>query len=114
MVTQVRFVQFLQIGHTYYYICDDGRVLSTSHPDTPISTWKEIASFNGKGYRRVRIARQNFKVHRLVAENFIPNPENRPYVLHIDGDRTNNHYTNLRWAATQSNYTRQPDPSLFD
>ena len=31
-------------------------------------------------------------------------PDNLPYVLHIDGDRTNNHYTNLEWSARQSNH----------
>ena len=66
--------------------------------------YREIASFNGKGYRRVRIQGKNFKVHRLVAEAFVPNPDNFPHVLHIDGDRHNNHYTNLEWSKSQSNH----------
>ena len=73
-------------------------------PSSPGALCKEIASFNGKGYRRVRLAGKNFKVHRLVAEAFVPNPDNLPHVIHIDGNRTNNHFSNLRWSATQSNH----------
>jgi hypothetical protein len=39
-----------------------------------------------------------------VAEAFVPNPDNLPNVLHLDGDRENNHYTNLKWSNSQSNH----------
>ena len=92
------------MGHTFYYIFDDGTVRSTRNVLSPIDTWKFIATFNGKGYRRIRIQGKTFKVHRLVAEAFVPNPDNFPHVLHIDGDRTNNHHTNLAWSNSQSNH----------
>lgn len=43
------------------------------------------------------------KIHRLVAEVFIPNPDNKPYVDHIDTDRANNDVTNLRWVTPKEN-----------
>lgn len=45
--------------------------------------------------------KQNFYVHELVAKHFVPNPDNLPYVEHIDGNRLNNNANNLRWTATK-------------
>lgn len=44
-----------------------------------------------------------FYVHRLVAQNFLPNPINLPEVNHIDEDKTNNHIDNLAWVTCKDN-----------
>lgn len=49
--------------------------------------------FKGKQYIKY--------THRLVAEYFIPNPDNLPIVHHIDGNKTNNFYKNLQWVSTE-------------
>lgn len=47
--------------------------------------------------------RKNFSVHRLVAQAFIPNPENKPCIDHINTDRSNNRVENLRWVTPKEN-----------
>lgn len=44
-----------------------------------------------------------FLVHRLVAKHFVPNPENKSDVNHLDGDKYNNYYLNLRWDTSGDN-----------
>jgi len=64
-------------------------------------------SINTKGYPTVCIyVNGEFKttrIHRLVAKSFIPNPENKPEVNHIDGVKTNNNVFNLEWVTGSEN-----------
>ena len=59
------------------------------------------------GYKKVELykdkKRKSFKVHRLVAQAFIPNPENKREVNHIDGNKHNNKVNNLEWVTSSEN-----------
>lgn len=63
-----------------------------------------LSNIEEGGYLRVTLAgldkkRKSFLVHRLVAQAFIPNPENKPTVNHKDKDRKNNYVENLEWCT---------------
>ena len=63
--------------------------------------------YSGKQYLMVTLTKNNEqfnkKVHRLVAEHFIPNPENKPQVNHLDGNKENNQKENLEWVTNREN-----------
>lgn len=60
-----------------------------------------------KGYCYIRLNKngeqKQFLLHRLVAEHFIPNPENKPCIDHINTDKTDNRIENLRWVTQKEN-----------
>ena len=62
---------------------------------------------NGKGYYSTDLIKDKklhkFYIHRLVATLFIPNPENKPWVNHLDNNPSNNHFDNLEWCTPQEN-----------
>lgn len=86
-----------------YMISTTGKVLSIPRPGTK---HREPAlralSLNHDGYVKVRLLANGkdvtARVHRLVAEAFIPNPDNKETVNHKDGNKENNNIDNLEWA----------------
>jgi hypothetical protein len=85
-------------GYSNYLIYDDGRVWSKYFKNTRTGKFiKPIMDTNG--YLRVCLSNQKrYSIHRLVAIHYIPNPENKLEVHHEDGNKTNNHISNLRWV----------------
>lgn len=67
----------------------------------------------GAGYVKADLwkdgQRKQTTVHRLVAEAFLPNPEGKPEVNHLDGDKTNNHAENLEWCTRAENEQHAKD-----
>ena len=91
-------------------------------PDYQVSSWGRVYNTyterfinpeeTEKGYLRVDLYEQSGnrthkKVHRLVAEAFIPNPDGKPQVNHKDGNKKNNSYTNLEWVTDAENKEHQ-------
>ena len=99
-----------------YQVSNFGRVKSLGRnikkPLTKIGyVWQSERILKGrkdtKGYLRVVLYKdqtpKGFKVHRLVAVAFIPNPENKPEVDHINRDKIDNSVNNLRWVSHKEN-----------
>lgn len=95
-----------------YSITNDGRVYSHSRIEQrdgvkgPISylvkgRWMRQQIRNG--YLRVCLSGKHYSVHRLVAESFIPKIENKTYINHLDGNKSNNLASNLEWCTAKEN-----------
>ena len=86
-----------------YQVSNYGRVKSLKHLDELVLK----PSKKRNGYLGVVLCENgnthSFGVHRLVAEVFIPNPQNLPQVNHKDEDKTNNRVENLEWCSSKYN-----------
>lgn len=64
---------------------------------------ERLTPMPNRQYLSVRLAGKTRPIHRVVAEAFIPNPDNKPEVDHIDGNKHNNNADNLRWVTRSEN-----------
>jgi hypothetical protein len=109
----------------YYEVSNTGKVRRKDH----ITVYKNGArarfsqtilkpSVFKKGYLMVFLSVKSKKkaksVHRIVAEAFIPNPENKETVNHIDCDKTNNHVSNLEWLSNEENIQHSVENGRYE
>ena len=94
-----------------YYITKDGKVYISNYRNTGIDKEMKpriIAGYYALGLEDPKSTPENriqkiHKIHRLLAEYFIPNPDNKPCVNHKDGNKLNNNLNNLEWVTISEN-----------
>lgn len=87
-----------------YEISNTGRIYTTKR----FKHRKELTPYcKPNGYLQIKLSNDGVKhheyIHRLVAQAFLPNPDNLPEVNHIDGNKLNNNVENLEWCSRLDN-----------
>ena len=66
------------------------------------------------GYLTVTLNRNKYSIHRIIAQTFIPNPNNLPIINHKDGNKLNNKVENLEWCSYKHNINEAQRLGLYD
>lgn len=103
----------------YYEVSNIGRVRSVARRVSAyVGGYRDVPSCilqpsGSESYLSVNLSKggmaKSHRIHVLVAKAFVPNPEKRPQVNHIDTNKRNNHYTNLEWRIRKGNAQHASD-----
>lgn len=112
----------------FYKVSENGDILSLARVDTYINQGTLVKRNRSEKMLTHKVSRTGYatyhlrdatrdieswpSAHRLVAIAFIPNIDNKPYINHKDGDKLNNHYSNLEWCTAQENTQHAYDNGL--
>ena len=99
-----------------YKIYEDGTIKSNVR-NKDKNKYYVMKQQNSNGYKTIMLKSNEgeakiFRVHRLVAEAFVENPNNYPIINHIDGVKNNNHFSNLEWCTYSMNNKHAFDTKL--
>lgn len=108
MIDYINFTPFLEKnekiveikGHHEYYVTSCGKIFSIKQGKI-----RQLKPFldSKKNYRAIRLDKKKYLLHRIVAINFIPNPNNFPEVNHKDKNKQNCNVDNLEWCTRKDN-----------
>ena len=99
----------VEYRNTGYFVTSEGLVFG--------KRGKVLVPSNTTGYQSVKVSIHGtityHRVHRMVAECYLPNPENLPCVNHKDGNKQNNHVDNLEWCSYEENINHAVSTGLL-
>ena len=110
-------MEWKRFRNSHYWVSPCGKIKS-----------KATKGPRSRGYHSTRIDRYGYeittiyleaksktvKVHRMVAECYLPNPDNKPQVNHLDGSKLNNNVDNLAWVTGKENAQHAVEKGLWD